>query len=516
MRYNIPLSMAMGHFCLFYAEHTELWTQCAAIMREGLNQDGRWLYIADEHSCDVVRTGLAHTSLNEGNDKGAEGETRGQVLDAKAFHFQASPLRIAPIVHDIEAAITQVISGPVAHLLIFVEMSWAVRTPSASVYLAEYEAAIQHLQEQHHITIVCLYNTNVLLDSQLLTGLHAHEHVCTKEGALPNPHYLPAPLLAHPNPRGQFEFWLSQMQGASGLTTKTNKPGPQSERRYNLESFAPLLATDTDQGRWKIRCFGHLHVYRDNGDIVEWQLGGGATAKTKSLFAYLLVRGEQGATLEEIADLLWPEATDMKQSLNRLYHTVRCLRLALSPNLQIGRQSSFLIHRDQRYFLAVPPNTWIDLPMFQEQCYHGEAHLKTNVFEQALLCFQSAERLYSGDLFSDIPEKYAANREQDWCWSRRYWFRDMYIKALACMASIHRQMQSITEALAYCDKALQLDPVYELAHQEKMRAYASVNRADALQRQYRLFCKSLEHFEMGAPTSSTTQLYKALCATSEN
>src|SRR3972149_6823090 len=59
----------------------------------------------------------------------------------------------------------------------------------------------------------------------------------------------------------------------------------------------------------------------------------GVTLKTKTLFAYLLHCGQRGATAEKLADLLWPEANSTDQGLNRLYHTVHCLRMALSPEL---------------------------------------------------------------------------------------------------------------------------------------------------------------------------------------
>ncbi len=96
----------------------------------------------------------------------------------------------------------------------------------------------------------------------------------------------------------------------------------------------------------------------------------GATHKTKTLFAYLLYRGKKGAAGEEIADLLWPEAGSMEQSLNRLYHAIHCRRMALSPALSSSRESPFVIKDDQRYFLAMPEDTWVDIPVFEELCYH--------------------------------------------------------------------------------------------------------------------------------------------------
>ena len=41
---------------------------------------------------------------------------------------------------------------------------------------------------------------------------------------------------------------------------------------------------------------------------MQWNVANGATTKTKTLFAYLLHCGVKGASAEEIADLLWPQA----------------------------------------------------------------------------------------------------------------------------------------------------------------------------------------------------------------
>ena len=48
--------------------------------------------------------------------------------------------------------------------------------------------------------------------------------------------------------------------------------------------------------RWKVRCFGRLRIYRNDGSQVAWDIPGGTIRKTKALFAYLLQKGGQGPT----------------------------------------------------------------------------------------------------------------------------------------------------------------------------------------------------------------------------
>lgn len=422
------------------------------------------------------------------------------------FGYLNDIFRVTPTIAALENRLAQLSNH---EIVCFVEMSWAIQTPSSSVYLREYEAEIEGLSQRWagQLTFICLYNQQILLDRQLLTALHTHPALFTEEGQIANPHYVPPQIFASRNQRQQFDHWLGQLDP----TMQIDVPQPtDSNPIYNLAPLTSLMADDGQEGRWKIRCFGGLRVYRADGQLIQWNVVTGATRKTKTLFAFLLRRGDAGATAEEIADLLWPNASDHKQSLNRLYHTVRCLRLALSPNLRQSRQSPFVLYQGQRYFLALPPESWIDMPMFEEVCYNGRFHMKQQNWDESLLCYQSAERLYTGDLFADIPDVYAANRDIDWCWSRRYWYRDMYVKVLVNSAEIYRQTARIPEALAACDKALHLDPTNQSAHHEKMRTLAAANRQDALDRQYRLFHRVLHQQQLGELSLATKSLYQLL------
>jgi two-component SAPR family response regulator len=276
---------------------------------------------------------------------------------------------------------------------------------------------------------------------------------------------------------------------------------------HHVDSPEPLILAGGSEGQWKIRCFGPLRVYRSDGSSFDWRVPQGATRKTKTLFAYLLFRGEQGASSEELVDLLWPNAKQIKQGLNRLHHTVNSLRHVLRPD---GQGAEHLRLEAGRYSLAVPEHTWLDYPMFQELCYQGNALLQDGDLQEGIVAYQSAERLYTGDFLADIPLEYAANEEFDWCWGRRYWFKEMHLKMLSSLSALYRQTQQLAEALTYADKALRLEPCSEIAHREKMLALHAANRRDAVERQYRLYLHSLERFGMGEPSSAVTGLYESL------
>ena len=127
------------------------------------------------------------------------------------------------------------------------------------------------------------------------------------------------------------------------------------------------------------------------------------------------------------------------------------------------------------------------MPLFQEQCYRGRALEKERRFEEAIVVNRSAERLYTGDLLADIPMIYTDNQENDWCWSRRYWFREMYMKMMTNTATLLRQTGQIGDGLIYIEKVLKLDLVSEPANLEKMRLLHKAGRPDAVKRQYRMY-----------------------------
>ena len=480
------------HSCLFYSQSNELWEHCQRQIALA-DKTTRWVYIADEHPAEVVQNQLQSNKF-------------GEVIESEATLFRSSPIRIPELISNLTAIIQQNLNKA-GHLLLFVEMSWALRQPSGAVYLREYEAEIERLTETFPLTVVCLYNQQIMLDRQLMIGIQTHRHLIGDAGLIRNPHYVPPEIFVKRDLRGQFENWLHQLVPSA---VSTNGTSIKVNEHHNLETEAKLVAQTEEEGRWKIRCFGGLRVYRADGSAIQWDVVSGATRKTKTLFAFLLFRGERGATAEEISDLLWPDAIDQKQSLNRLYHTIRCLRKALSPNLKNCRKSPFVLRKDQHYYLALPPNSWLDLPMFQELCYRGNALLRQKNWHEALICQASAKRLYTGKLLADIPDKYANNRDIDWCWSQRYWYQEMFVKLTVDSAEAHHHLHHFSDALSACDQALHIDPVNERAHQMKIRILASVNRTDAVKRQYRLYTNALKQFNLGVPTPEFEQFWQSV------
>jgi two-component SAPR family response regulator len=508
------------HQCIFYERADELWSLCIPLIQESAGAGFKWLYIADDHDRHEVQAAFADS---------LQPLPAGEVVYADSLGLLDAPGSVNAIISQLRARVKRALEESFSGLFLLTEMTWSLRTSFGLAYLGEYEGRLHELLSSMPLRAACLYNRRVFPETMILDALRTHPGVRAVDGVHRNPHFLPPAAVLYGDARAHLQQWLKAIsptltetwyQGSgvfepaySAAPSRNPSIAPFKAPIYNLKSDAPLVTPNADQQRWKIHCLGELQVYGQDSTALRWNTVGGATLKAKTLFAYLLHRGQKGATAEEVADLLWPEARSTVQSLNRLYHTVHCLRMALSPGLTSSRDSPFVINDNQRYYLALPEGAWIDIPVFEQLCYKAERLLRENKDEESLLCHVAAERLYRGVLLADIPVQYIENVDEDWCWSRRYWLQEMYLKMLTYMAGTYRRRNDIPRALAYCEKVLDIDPCTERAHQEMMRLFHASGRRDALERQYRLCAGALARYDGRKPSPATQALFQSLLST---
>src|SRR5258708_2138833 len=372
-----------------------------------------------------------------------------------------------------------------------IDTGWGLETNSAAANFERWTLLAERLSSRPGLRVVSLYNRSLLIDEQLLAALRGHPGILTARGVVANPHWLPASLLTQGTLRQQIDHWLGDIvpnpaDTPAAAIHAAEGADPMWLLRRSAEE--PVAAYFDSRDRWKIRCFGRLRIYRNDGSQVNWEIAGGATRKTKTLFAYLLQKGGPGGTTDELCDLLWPESDKVETARNRLYHTVKCLREALEGTLghDAGKRR-YLLRDGSRYILAPPERSWLDISTFEQLCRQSHSHIKSGASDEALICLQAADRLYTGDLFEDIPADYADNSEPDGAWSKRYRLRDMFFKVQRDAARIYRERQDYSAALVRCQKALTIDPLCEMAHEEAMQGFCAQGRREAIDRQYKLY-----------------------------
>jgi two-component SAPR family response regulator len=431
-------------------------------------------------------------------------------LTAEQLGFERVPISFARVERELAERLAATPNGTV----LTVDMGWGLQTASATANFEGWMTVAQALATATRRPIVSLYNRSLLIDEHLLAALRGHPAVLAPEGIVANPHWLPPRLYAKGTLREQINFWLG------GIAPSLVRDNPNADRHaaegadpmwlLNRGAEEPTIPGEDSRERWKIRCFGRLRVYRADGSQVEWAVPGGATMKTKTLFAYLLQQGGKGARADDLADLLWPEAESAEAARNRLYHTVRSLRQALEGPRH-GKGANGYVLRDGASYVLVPPDrSWLDITSFEQLCRQSQSHIKAGDLDEALVCLRAADRLYTGDLFEDVPSEYVDDQERDWCWTRRYWLRDMYLKVQRDAARIYRGRAEYSAALSHCQKALKIDALAEFAHEEAMQVFAAQGRREAIERQYALYRDSLSRFDDRPRSADVAKLFQSL------
>jgi Bacterial transcriptional activator domain len=337
-------------------------------------------------------------------------------------------LRVPVSFREIADRITDWIGVRHQGAILAVDMSWGLQTNTAMANFEKWMVVAEDMAENTGLTVASLYNRRLLIDEQLHVALRGHPTVLTSVGIVANPHALPAALLTRGTLREQVDHWLGAISPELDRTPvrAPARAAEGADPMWLLRRAAdePIAANVDRRERWKIRCFGRLRIYRNDGRQVKWDAPGGATKKSKTLFAYLLQKGGGGAATDELADLLWPGFGSLEAAPNRLYHTVRCLRQALSSTPDRCDGAQHILRDGSRYVLMPPQGSWIDISTFEQLCRQSQIHINGGATDEALICLQAAGRLYTGDLFEDIPAEYSDDSERDWCWSKRYWLRD--------------------------------------------------------------------------------------------
>ncbi len=527
------------HRCSFYANRREQWAITFPVLQRGLQQGYKCLYVVEERSPQGVEASLERHDIPV-----SRYVERGQLLIIAAEEMcpLPAPFSLDLLLEKLERLVRDTQRSGYHGLVIAIEMSWILQYPESLACLPEYEARVNDALSPHPLVLLCQYNLQRFPVESLLDVLKAHPEVQTLQGGRANPFYLPPQVMLQQSKKEEFVWYLQVLNTGRWMSEQ----GIKKANTESIPQFSPIPApAQTVRGpawspwevsyrvgqvvstlqkgsgeqkdapdsprRWQIFCFGKLRVYRPDGTQVSWNVAKGAPTKVRTLFAFLLVKGVSGATQERLVDLLWPDQIDFEKGLARLYHTIHCLRRALEPDL-VGhrKESRYLLREGGRYFLNLPRNAWIDVTAFEELCYQGEYLIRLGREEDALACYLAAERLYAGDYLADIPLEYAGRLDDDWCWSRRFWLQEMYIKLFLGTAELYLKRGAYREALAYYRKALMEDPTRQEAHQGMMRVFHQAGRRDALARQYRLWQELLHRLGEDAMGAEVAHLYEEL------
>lgn len=386
-----------------------------------------------------------------------------------------------------------------------VDMSWVSKQMQGALRVEAWGDISNQIHERYGVPVISVYNRELIVEDLLQASFRAHQQILVPSGVYENPFWVP-PELADKPVGEQMSFVLGRIvpdyAGTNFFERDLRFAAHGADPDWLVRASNPTAAADRSE-RWQIYCLGQLRVYRNGTERIDWNIKGGAPKKTRTLFAYLLTHGERGAHVDRIAELLWAEDGTEKSKRSRLHHTVAMLRKTLGRKDAVIRTGDF-------YRLNPPEGSWVDITSFEQLCRRGVSLLKRGQNDEAQLIYSTAEKLYTGDLFEDIPLDYIDNEQEDWCMARRIWLREVALKLQRDFSALLREQGRLRAALEHCQKGLSLDPSSEDVNVETLKVFHAQGRMDAVARQYRQYKKAMAAIGSTPEGSEVHQTFLAL------
>jgi DNA-binding SARP family transcriptional activator len=212
-------------------------------------------------------------------------------------------------------------------------------------------------------------------------------------------------------------------------------------------------------------------------------------AKALELLAYLLLHRDRGHTREELAALLWPDAST---ALARKYlrQTLWQLQSALAAELLLPSSGWVRIDTEADW--------WLDVDVFERAWDASRDVTAAELSDAQARELEAAVALYRGDL--------AEGSYSDWCIYERDRLQLTYLAMLEKLMGWCGARRRWPQGVAYGQRILRYDPAREITHQQLMRLhYRAGDRTTAL-RQYERCAVALDR-ELGlAPSAGTVVL----------
>lgn len=406
---------------------------------------------------------------------------------------------------EVMGVLRQEASSSSKGMCVVVDMDWVSHLVHGAAKIEAWGETAAQIAERLGMGVVSVYKRELMVDELLQLALRVHRQFAAPSGIYENPFWVP-PSLVRASMGEQISFILGRVvpdyAGQEFFERDDRFAARGADPDWLVHSRSIPIA-QKQSGSWQIFCLGPLRVQRNSKERINWRIRGGAPKKTKTLFAYLLTQGERGAHIDRIAELLWPQSGTEKRKRARLHHTVAILRKTLGTSDSILRTGDF-------YRLNPPDGSWIDIDSFEQLCRRGLSLFKRGQREEAQLIYSTAEKLYTGDMFEDIPLEYVETEQEDWCIPRRIWLRDMALKLQRDFSVLLREQGHLRAALEHCQKALAIEPTNEDANIEIMQVFHAQGRADTVARQYRRYKKAMETISSTHEGSEVQEIYYSL------
>ncbi len=181
------------HTCLIYESKKEQFAAVAPFIKEGLENDERCFYMADDNSTDTVLNSLAEKEIDVYSALKSGYLT---IITAKESYLRGGffdPDRMIEFLRTI-------IPGEGKRIRVTGEMTWFCSCDDiASDDLIYYESKLNSVFPDNKVTALCQYNKSVFSSSFLINVLETHPLVIYNETLCNNCYYVPEEELFNDN-----------------------------------------------------------------------------------------------------------------------------------------------------------------------------------------------------------------------------------------------------------------------------------------------------------------------------
>ena len=221
--------------------------------------------------------------------------------------------------------------------------------------------------------------------------------------------------------------------------------------------------------------------------------------KVQELFCYLLVHRDRAHYREELATLLWEDASS-SQSKKYLRQALWQLQAALETPEE---EPPFLLVDAEWVHINPVADLCVDVLDFERAFTNIQALPADALDIQRVATLQQAISYYHGDFLEGWY--------QDWCIYERERYQSIYLAMLEKLLSYYEVQQNCELGMICGLEILRHDRAQERTHRRLMRLYYLTGNRTAALRQYQSCIEALDE-ELGVgPAQSTQRLYEQIC-----
>lgn len=243
----------------------------------------------------------------------------------------------------------------------------------------------------------------------------------------------------------------------------------------------------------RVHCLGALTVTVGSAPVDVKAL-----KKRKSgLLLALLLTHDSPLPRDQVVDRIWSDL-DAEAADTSLRVTLHHLRRLLEPHLGGRSKSRYIQAEGGLIWFSRQPEVEVDLDQFKACLQRAEEHAANGDLASAANHYESACKLYRGDLSADDP--YSAALED-----QRNGLRERYHAALDWLGHFYwQEAQDPAKAILAYKQRLSTDEAHEAAHQALMRIYLENGQVAAARQQYAQ-CRAALQNELGVAPSRATE-----------